>query len=99
MVIVARFFFGSGSGIAAVVTLTYTGEMSTRMDEIRERKGKKPRKFVLYIIYSLEVTGSYVLSFSEFLLTLSEVVHRIVYVYNIMRLIHPSRHHFNYGTV
>ena len=72
MVIVARFFFGCASGMAAVVTLTYTGEMSTRMDEIRERKGKKPRKFVLYIIYSLEVTGSYVISFSEFLLTLRE---------------------------
>ena len=68
MVIVAWFFIGSASGVAASATLTYIGEMSTRMDNIRERKGEKPRKHVAYIVYHFIMNGSFLVSFGELLI-------------------------------
>ena len=68
MVIVARLFVGSAAGISASSAQTYVGEMSTRMDDIRERKGEKPRKHVVYIVYSFLMNGSYIVSFGELLL-------------------------------
>ena len=70
MAIVARFFFGTAAGIGALIVHTYTGEMSTRMDDIRRKQGKRPMKHVLYIIFSFILNGTFILSFGEFFYTL-----------------------------
>ena len=51
MVFVAKSLIGVGFSGAATVH-AYLGEMGTVMDGIRQKQGKKPRKFILYIILS-----------------------------------------------
>ena len=70
MVIVARLVIGTAAGIGGLIVHTYTGEMSTRMDDIRRRQGKRPMKHVVYILFSFLLNGTFIFSFGEFLHTL-----------------------------
>jgi MFS family permease len=63
MVIVARFIIGLGAGYGAVVVHSYLGEMSTRFDEIRQKKKKKPIKHIFYICFLFLMNGAFVFSF------------------------------------
>ena len=67
MAIVARLVIGTAVGISSLVMHTYFGEMSTRMDEIRRKQGKRPMKHVLYIIFSFVLNGTYIITYGEFL--------------------------------
>ena len=60
--------FGMGAALCSVMIHTYMGEVGTVMDEIRKKQGKKPRKFVLYIIYSFPLNGGFILPFGKFAL-------------------------------
>ena len=68
--IVAQLILGTAIGIAMLVIHTYLGEMSTRMDDIRRKQGKRPMKHVLYIIFSFVLNGTYIITYGEFLHTL-----------------------------
>ena len=70
MAIVARLVLGTGAGISSLLIHTYLGEMSTRMEEIRRKQGKRPMKHVVYIIFSFVLNGTFIFSFGEFLHTL-----------------------------
>ena len=67
MAIVARLVIGTAVGISSLVMHTYFGEMSTRMDEIRRKQGKRPMKHVLYILFSFVLNGTYIITYGEFL--------------------------------
>ena len=64
MVIAGRFFIGIGAAFAVTVH-AYIGEMGTRLDEVRRKKGKKPVKHFLYIMYSFIANGGFVLTFGK----------------------------------
>lgn len=49
---------GIGAATGPSVMHTYIGEMGTKMDDIRIRQNKKPRKYLLYIIYSFIFNGT-----------------------------------------
>ena len=68
MAIVARLFFGLAAGVGAVVVHTYLGEMTAIMDKIREKRGKRPMKYVVYISFSFVLNGTFVVSYGEFTL-------------------------------
>ena len=53
MLFLAQALNGTAVACGSVVLHMYMGEMGTVMDSIRERKGKKPMKFIIYILYSL----------------------------------------------
>ena len=63
MVVVGRGLMGVGAAFADVTTNSYIGEMGTKMDEIRERQGKKPRKYALYVAYSFVMNGTFIMTF------------------------------------
>ena len=63
MVIVGRGLIGSAAAFADVTVSSYIGEMGTRMDQIRERQGKKPWKYALYVAYSFTMNGTFILAF------------------------------------
>lgn len=65
MVIVGRGLMGVGAAFADVTASSYIGEMGTRMDEIRERRGKKPRKYALYVAYSFVMNCTFILTFGK----------------------------------
>jgi MFS family permease len=54
---------GAGVSFSTITIHTYMGEMGDVMDEIRKKQGKKPRKFLLYNIYSFTMSGGFVLPF------------------------------------
>jgi MFS family permease len=56
---------GAGVSFGTITIHTYMGEMGDIMDEIRKKQGKKPRKFLLYNIYSFTLTGGFVLPFCK----------------------------------
>lgn len=64
MVILGRVVIGCG-GTFTVLVHTYIGEMGTKMDRVRRKKGKRSVKFVLYIFLSFILNGGYVLTFCE----------------------------------
>ena len=64
MALAGRLFLGF-SGAFAVVVHTYIGEMGSRLDEVRRKKGKKPVKHFLYITYSFIANGGFVLAFGK----------------------------------
>lgn len=66
MVFVGFGLFGAGASFAAITVITYMGEMGTVMDNIRKKQGKKPRKFVIYIVYSFVLNGGYILCFGKY---------------------------------
>lgn len=63
MVIVSRSLKGGCSAIVEILVLGYVGEMGTQMDVIRERQGKSPQKFVLYVAYSFAYNIAYILAY------------------------------------
>ena len=56
MVILARCLMGSASLIFSSIIYTYIGEVGTVMDGVREKKGKPPRKNLLYLLALLATT-------------------------------------------
>lgn len=68
MVIVARLIIGLGAGYGALVVHSYLGEMSTRLDEIRQKEKKKPIKHIFYISFLFLMNGAFVLSFGKYTL-------------------------------
>ena len=52
VVFLARALMGAGIQFGAATLHTYLGEMGSVMDNIRQTQGKKPRKFILYIMLS-----------------------------------------------
>ena len=62
---VGRGLIGSGVSFGASTLHTYLGEMGTVMDDIREKQGKNPRKYVLYIALSFTINGGTVIPTSE----------------------------------
>ena len=58
--------FGMGSALCATTVHTYMGEVGILMDERRKKQGKKPRKFVLYIIFSFILNGGFLIVYSKF---------------------------------
>ena len=65
MVVVGRGLMGVGAAFADVTVSSYIGEMGTRMDEIRGRQGKPPRKYTLYIAYSFVMNCTFIVTFGE----------------------------------
>ena len=63
MIIAGRALMGSGAAFADVIASSYIGEMGTRMDELREREGKRPMKPALYIAYSFTMNGVFIMTF------------------------------------
>lgn len=57
--------FGMGSSLCSIMVHTYLGEMGTLMDDIRKKRGKKPRKYVLYIAFSFVVNGGFLFPLSK----------------------------------
>ncbi|CAI8042426.1 hypothetical protein GBAR_LOCUS23563 [Geodia barretti] len=55
---------GAGGALCTITIHTYMGEMGDVMDDIRKKQGKKPRKFLLYNIYSFTLTGAFIFPFS-----------------------------------
>lgn len=62
---------GAGVAFGVVTVHTYIGEMGDMMDEIRKKRGQKPRKFLLYIIYSFTMTGGFILPFCKIIVLFS----------------------------
>ena len=57
----------SGCGVGSSATIhTYFGEMSTKLDDIRRKKKKKPIKFIFYIVLSFSVNGGVFISYGKF---------------------------------
>ena len=56
---------GAGVPFCTITIHTYMGEMGDVMDEIRQKQGKKSRKFLLYNIYSITMIGGFVLPFRK----------------------------------
>ena len=71
MAIVARLIIGLGAGYGAVVVHSYLGEMSTRLDKIREKQEKKPIKHVFYILFLFLMNGAFIFSFGKYMYILS----------------------------
>ena len=64
MVILARLLFGMSASFK-VVMLAYIGEMGARIDKLQENEGKKPVKYIFYIILSFVLNGTYVVAFGR----------------------------------
>jgi hypothetical protein len=62
MVFIAKGLIGIGASGAATVH-AYLGEMGTVMDDIRQKQGKKPRKFILYIVLSFVLNSGIFLAY------------------------------------
>ena len=58
-----RGLMGAGVQFGASTIHTYIGEMGTVMDDIRQKQGKRQRKFILYIAYSFVLNGGFVVPF------------------------------------
>ncbi|CAI8010907.1 hypothetical protein GBAR_LOCUS7119 [Geodia barretti] len=56
MVILARCLMGCASLLLSSIVYTYIGEMGTTMDRARNKKGKLPRKNLLYLLAILGAT-------------------------------------------
>ena len=65
MVILARGLMGGAALFCVSAVATYMGEMGTVMDDIRKRKGKKPKKHVLYILMLIFMTVGTALVYGE----------------------------------
>ena len=65
MVLIARGLLGVCGGLCLPALHTYMGEMGSVMDNIREKQGKRPRKFTVYIAFSFILNGGYVVAFGE----------------------------------
>ena len=57
--------WGAGIAFGSTIVLTYIGEMGERMDKIRRKLLKTPRKLILYIAYSFALNGGFFISYGE----------------------------------
>ena len=57
--------WGAGIAFGSTIVHTYIGEMGERMDKIRRRLLKTPRKLILYIAYSFALNGGFFISYGE----------------------------------
>ena len=69
IVFAARALMGAGVSFGASAIHAYLGEMGTVMDDIREKQGKSPRKFLLYIGFSFTLNGGMVVPNGELCMT------------------------------
>ena len=60
-----RALTGAGVSVGAAAIHTYLGEMGTVMDEIREKQGKRHKKYLLYIAFSFALNRGYILPYGE----------------------------------
>ena len=65
MVILARCLMGCASLLLSSIVYTYIGEMGTTMDRARNKKGKLPRKNLLYLLAILGATFANALLLGE----------------------------------
>jgi MFS family permease len=65
VLMISRGVMGMGGGLSIPALHTYMGEMGTVMDQVREKQGKKPRKFAVYIAFSFIMSGGFVIAFGE----------------------------------
>lgn len=61
---VGRGLMGAGVQFGASTIHTYLGELGTIMDEIKEKRGEKPRKFILYIAFSFVLNGGFAVPYA-----------------------------------
>ena len=59
MALLGRGIMGGATAFCSTVVQIYIGEMGTIMDEVREKQGKRPMKYAVYIAFSFINTGSY----------------------------------------
>ena len=69
MVLLARLLLGCGSAFKVVVH-AYLGEVGTQLDEFRQKNGKRPLKYILYIALALVTNGGFFVAFGMFTCTL-----------------------------
>ena len=67
MVIVSRSLMGVCSAFVEILVLGYIGEMGAHMDAIKERQGKPPKKYILYVAYSFAYNIAFVLAFGTYM--------------------------------
>ena len=58
-----RALMGASTSFGAATIHTYMGEMGTIMDDIRKKTDKRPRKFVLYIVFSFLLNGGFMVPY------------------------------------
>ena len=81
IVFAARGLMGAGVSFGASAIHAYLGEMGTMMDDIREKQGKSPRKFLLYIGFSFTLNGGMVVPTGE-LTVYDQCLHTLhMYIY------------------
>lgn len=66
---VGRGLMGAGVQFGASTIHTYLGELGTIMDEIKEKRGEKPRKFILYIAFSFVLNGGFAVPYGNLICT------------------------------
>ena len=67
VVIVSRSLMGCCSAFVEILVLGYIGEMGTHMDEIRERQGKRPKKYILFVAYSFAYNIAFMVAFGMYM--------------------------------
>ena len=65
MIFLGRGMCGLSAGLCVPILHTYIGEMGTVMDDIKKKRGKKPRKFTLYIAHSFIMNGGFLVAFGK----------------------------------
>jgi MFS family permease len=73
VLMISRGVMGMGGGLSIPALHTYMGEMGTVMDQVREKQGKKPRKFAVYIAFSFIMSGGFVIAFGEYFINVCAV--------------------------
>ena len=93
MLYLALSISGVAESLCPAVLHTYMGVMGTKMDEIRTEQQKKPRKFIVYIAYSLLLNGTSFVIYGKRLMQTQMcniVVYHLVYNYYVILYISPS---------
>ena len=65
MALLGQGLMGAAAGFCSAVVHIYIGEMGTIMDEVREKQGKRPMKFAVYIAYSFINNGGYFMAYGN----------------------------------
>ena len=65
IVFLGRGLMGGAASFCAAVVHMYIGEMGTIMDEVREKQGKRPMKFAVYIAYSFILNGGFAVPYGK----------------------------------
>ena len=73
MVILARAIMGGAGLLLSIIMHTYIGEMGTKMDAMRGKNGKVPRKHAVYVAYLFGLSASYVLNIGKCCILVSDM--------------------------